>query len=137
MCCWPCRGRRALRWSRTSHLPSALEHTWRKASHFLSFKTRLANTHRNRVVNQSNARQWRQFRTTLLLQTDALVWTARHRADTSLQPEGWDQPLRVDLLWERTKWEPAHGEINSFPVPSLEELLEQQAAPGKAAQDRK
>lgn len=118
VCCRPGRGRRALRWSQALRLPSALGHMWGKASHLLSFKTGLTDTQTNRAVHQSKARQWRQFGTALLLHTDVLVWTARHRAATPPQPEGWDQLLRVDLLWERTKWDPAHGEMNSFAVPS-------------------
>lgn len=54
-CCMSCRGRRALRWFLTSHLPSALEHIWSKASHLLSSKRHLAHTHGSHVVNKNNA----------------------------------------------------------------------------------
>lgn len=79
VCCWLGRGRRALRLSQTSHRPSALEHTRRRASYFLSFRMRLTDTHRNHAVNQSNARQRRQFRAAPPLQTAVLVQTAGHR----------------------------------------------------------
>lgn len=79
VCCWLDRGGRALQLSQTSHRPSALEHMWRRASCFLSFRTCLTDTHRNHAVNQSSARQQRQFRAALPLPTAVLVQTAGHR----------------------------------------------------------
>lgn len=64
VCYWPEKGRRALRLSQISHLPSALEHMWRRASCFLSFGTCLTDMHRNQAVNQSKATETVQSCTT-------------------------------------------------------------------------